>query len=166
MKTGVGLIALLVCAGFTFAAEPYIFHLRNGQRLIGEVARENDQTIVIETRDGRVTLKREEIVSRSPYPVNRESLNAAEEAALNRRYLDAITSFHDAYKRAKGEIRREGQQKIEEVADQWVRQSSRLSGADLDWSDADKLSQIEGLIESADVLERLKAEVRRIWRSF
>ncbi|MFH1743930.1 MAG: ATPase, T2SS/T4P/T4SS family [bacterium] len=163
MRIVVYLIALLILTGTAYGDEKYIFHLRNGQRLVGEVLQEEDNVLTIETRDGRVTLKREEIDRRSPYPVDSERVKAAEEAVVDRRYLEAITLFREAYGRARdSDIQQDGQRRLEDVVDQWVSQSQRLTGAELDWSDADRLSQIEGLVESADVLERLKAEVRRI----
>ena len=156
-------IVLLIWVGVADTEERYFFHLRNGKRLIGQFVQESDDTIVIETRDGRVTLLREEVESRAPYLVDRESLEAAEEAVIDRRYLEAIASFRDAYRDVEDSgLQEELQQSIEGVVDRWVRQSEGRSGAELDWSDADHLSRVEGLIESAAVLERLKAEIRRV----
>jgi type II secretory ATPase GspE/PulE/Tfp pilus assembly ATPase PilB-like protein/tetratricopeptide (TPR) repeat protein len=156
-------VVLLIWMGTAGAGDQYVFHLRNGKRLVGQVVQESGDTIVIETRDGRVTLLREEVDSRAPYLVDRKRLDAAQEATIDQRYLEAIALFQEAYRDAKdSDLQDELQQRLEDVVDQWVRQSERRSGAELDWSDADRFSQVEGLIESAAVLERLKAEVWRI----
>jgi len=163
MRRWVWVLVSLICCSGVFAGDSYIFHLKNGQRLVGEIAAENDASVTIETRDGRVTVRKEEIESRTPHLVDREKIGQAEQFVVEKRHLEAILLFRDAYSAAQDpKIREEGQRRIEEVADRWVEQSSRRSGAELDWSDADNLVKIEGLIESADVLERLKAEARRI----
>ncbi|HQP97050.1 MAG TPA: hypothetical protein PLY86_01230, partial [bacterium] len=163
MRRWIWVFVPLICCSGVFAGDSYIFHLKNGQRLVGEIAEENDASVTIETRDGRVTVRREEIESRTPHLVDREKIGQAQQFVADRRHLEAILLFRDAYSAAQDpQVREEGRRRVEEVADQWVQQSSRLSGAELDWSDADNLTKIEGLIESADVLERLKAEARRI----
>ncbi|HPA46691.1 MAG TPA: ATPase, T2SS/T4P/T4SS family [bacterium] len=163
MRRWIWVFVPLICCSGVFAGDSYIFHLKNGQRLVGEIAEENNASVTIETRDGRVTVRKEEIETRTPHLVDREKIGQAEQFVVDRRHLEAILLFRDAYSAAQDpQVREEGRRRVEEVADQWVQQSSRLSGAELDWSDADNLTKIEGLIESADVLERLKAEARRI----
>ncbi len=157
------LLALLICFEALVAAGQQVFHLKNGKRLLGEVVEERTTDVVIETRDGRVTLRRDDIERVSAYPVDQDDLAAAEQAVDERRFIEAISFLREAYSGAEGpEFSEEEKRKVAEVVETWVEQSATRSGAEVDWSDAQRLLKVEGFIESATALERLKAEVRRL----
>jgi len=157
------LFVLLICVDAAVTAEQQVFHLQNGKRLLGEIVEERGDDVVIDTRDGRVTLRRSEIEGTSPYPVDLDDLKAADQAVADRRHIDAITFLRRAYSDADApELRQEEERRIAEVVENWVSRSQSRSGSEVDWSDADRLLEVEGFIESATALEKLKAEVRRI----